>query len=179
MNELILTAVGKDRPGIVAAVTRVLLKTGCNIEDSNMALVRGSFAMIVALSAPEKLTRRRLLGLLSPLKRSTGLSFTVERNPVGPPARPKPLVHALLSVYGADKPGIVHKVTTLLLKDKINITQVNTRLVEGLERPIYIMILELDIPRRASFDKVHRALKALGKKIGVDITLRRHEVVEF
>ena len=179
MTEFIVTAVGKDRPGIVAAVTRVLLKTGSNIEDSSMTLVRGSFAIILSLAAPEKLTQRRLLGLLLPLKRSMGLFFTVAKSPVKSAPKLEHSVHALLSVYGADKPGIVHKVTKVLAKDKVNITQVNTRLVEDLERPIYVMVLELDIPRQAGFGKVQRALKALGKEIGIDITLRRHDVVEF
>ena len=35
-NRWIVTALGQDRPGIVAGVTEVLYKLGCNLEDSAM-----------------------------------------------------------------------------------------------------------------------------------------------
>ena len=144
-----------------------------------MALVRGSFAMILSLAAPQILTKRRLLGFLSPLKRSMGLHFTVDKNPISQERKEDQLLHAMLSVYGGDKPGIVHKVTRLLAKSNVNVTQVNTKLVESAEKPIYVMVLEVDIPRSIGMGRLNRALKALGKQIGVDITLRSHDVVEF
>ncbi|HVF11766.1 MAG TPA: ACT domain-containing protein, partial [Actinomycetota bacterium] len=38
MRHLTVTATGKDRPGIVAAVTGALLEVGCNLSDCSMAL---------------------------------------------------------------------------------------------------------------------------------------------
>ena len=39
--QVAVTAIGADRPGIVAAVTGVLVEHGANIEDSSMTILRG------------------------------------------------------------------------------------------------------------------------------------------
>ena len=41
VNEIVVTAVGADRPGIVAALTGALLDIGGNLEETRAALLRG------------------------------------------------------------------------------------------------------------------------------------------
>ncbi len=53
MTHFAVAAVGADRPGIVAAVTRVFVDHGCNLEDSSMTILRGQFAMMLVVDAPE------------------------------------------------------------------------------------------------------------------------------
>ena len=48
-----MTAVGADRPGIVAALTGALLEIGGNLEDMRAALLRGSFATVLAVALPD------------------------------------------------------------------------------------------------------------------------------
>jgi len=43
----ILSAIGKDRPGIVADVSEVIYECGGNIEDSSMTLLRNHFALLL------------------------------------------------------------------------------------------------------------------------------------
>ena len=183
-QELILTAVGQDRPGMVAAVTRILFETGCNIEDSEMAQVRGTFAMILSLTVPAQLTQKKLLQKLSSLKRSMGLAFTAEKNPTKSLPKPVRSKHAIISVYGGDKPGIVHRVTKILAQDKINITQVNTKLVEHKDptlsqKTLYVMVMEVDVPESVALDSVKEKLQQLAKSLGVDINLLPHEPLEI
>ena len=52
MAHLAVSAIGSDRPGIVAAVTKVLLDQGCNLEDTSMSILRGHFAMMLVVAAP-------------------------------------------------------------------------------------------------------------------------------
>ena len=47
----ILSAIGKDRPGIVADVSEAIYECGGNIEDSNMGLLRTHFALLTLFSA--------------------------------------------------------------------------------------------------------------------------------
>ncbi|MBV8303503.1 MAG: amino acid-binding protein, partial [Acidimicrobiia bacterium] len=47
MGHYAVSAVGADRPGIVAAVTRVFVEHGCNLEDTSMTILRGHFAMML------------------------------------------------------------------------------------------------------------------------------------
>ena len=50
----ILSAIGKDRPGIVADVSEVIYECGGNIEDSNMGLLRSHFALLILFSAEKR-----------------------------------------------------------------------------------------------------------------------------
>jgi hypothetical protein len=50
--ELAVTAVGADRPGIIARVTRVLYEHGGNLEDSSMTILGGHFAIMLLVDAP-------------------------------------------------------------------------------------------------------------------------------
>ena len=54
MRRLALTAIGRDRPGIVAAASRVLLAHRANVEDSQMTILRGHFTMMLVVSVPEE-----------------------------------------------------------------------------------------------------------------------------
>ena len=48
-----VTAIGRDRPGIVAAISGVFAELGANIEDARMAILRGNFAVMLIAALPE------------------------------------------------------------------------------------------------------------------------------
>ena len=60
-----LTAIGKDKPGIVAAVTKALYELKCNIEDSTMTILHGQFAMILIVKPPKSVSCKALASKLS------------------------------------------------------------------------------------------------------------------
>ena len=53
MSYFALTIIGRDRSGIVAQVTDILYRLGCNIADSSSTILGGQFAMILIISHPE------------------------------------------------------------------------------------------------------------------------------
>src|SRR3954451_21270088 len=72
-----VTAVGIDRPGIVAGVTGVLLEQGCNLEDTEMAVLRGHFAMMLVVAAPATITAPELEAALGAVASHLDLVVTV------------------------------------------------------------------------------------------------------
>jgi glycine cleavage system transcriptional repressor len=150
--ELAVTAVGADRPGIIARVTEVLYEHGGNLEDSSMTILGGHFAIMLLVevdSDPPALERD-----LADATRDLGLTVTVR--PVGPGADSRPATH-VLSVYGSDRPGIVHAVTAALAHAGVNVTDLTTRVIDG-ERAVYAMMLEISLPESMSADDVTRLL---------------------
>src|SRR3954465_34967 len=65
MAHYAVSAVGADRPGIVAAVTGAFLEHGCNLEDTSMTILRGHFAMMLVVAAPDGLERTALESALA------------------------------------------------------------------------------------------------------------------
>lgn len=164
-----LAAIGRDRPGIVAAVAKVLYEQGCNVEDSSMTLLRGNFAIMLVLAAPESATLESLQRSLRPACEEMGLTFSVldieDTAEVPEPSH-------VLTVYGADRPGILYRITEILSARGVNITDLNSRLV-GTDEPVYALLLELAI--RGGTDELEGALETIAAEIGVDLTLHPRE----
>lgn len=171
----ILTALGKDRPGIVAGVTHVLFRLGCNLEDSAMTRLGGEFAMMVVFSSPSRLSHAQLERACDPLSRQLRLAIhlkSLSRSELRPVKTGAPYT---LSVYGADRPGIVYRVSELLAKLRINITDLSTHRVparRGAAKPLYLMLLEVELPRRTPAPRLEQRLHRLAKSLGVTISLR-------
>ena len=83
-----------------------------------------------------------------------------------------PVSTHVLSVYGADKPGIVFKVAQVLSKHAVNMLDLDTRLVGRAGRPIYAMLLEVQLPDGLAEQQLREDLDALGRELLVDISLR-------
>jgi predicted amino acid-binding ACT domain protein len=139
-----LLALGADRTGIVAGISAVLVRHGVNIEDSQMSILQGQFAMVLILAAPADLDLESLRSELGDEGRRLGLeAVVVNEVPASVPQRAEP-THAI-TVYGGDHPGIVHAVSAALAEADVNVTGLTTRL-GGADEPIYLMILEVAAP---------------------------------
>src|SRR5688572_2041964 len=120
MPHVAVTAVGVDRPGIVAAVTGVLLEHGGNLEDTAMTRLGTHFAMVLVVEVPAAEGAAALEAALETETAAFELDVSV-----------RPIAEVDLtsvegtawsvSVHGADRPGIVHRVATVLAEHHANI----------------------------------------------------------
>jgi glycine cleavage system transcriptional repressor len=78
MHQLALSAIGRDRPGIVAATTAVLLRHGINVEDSRMSILRGHFTMVLILGVSQETDRAALGADLDAVAADLGLEALAE-----------------------------------------------------------------------------------------------------
>ncbi len=165
---LAVSAIGRDRPGIVAAISEALLDVGGTIDDSQMSILHGHFAVMLIVSVPEDVDRDKLAARLEPTARELGLEGIAvnEIDELTPPTEP---TH-VLSVYGADHPGIVHAVSAALAERGVSITDLRTRRTGDEASPVYVMVMELAVPAAAG--DVGAALEAVGERAEVDVTLR-------
>jgi glycine cleavage system transcriptional repressor len=165
-----LTAVGADRPGIVAGVTGPLVELGCNLEDTSMTILRGRFAMVLVVAGPDDLEDATIAGALAGPADQLGLGVWV--HPVGEETSAPPEGETLtVSVHGADRPGIVHRVTSVLAASGANVLDLSTRVVGGEDRPAYVMVLEALLPPGADAGALGRQLSAAADELGVACTV--------
>ncbi|MGH9226821.1 MAG: glycine cleavage system protein R [Acidimicrobiales bacterium] len=169
-----VTAVGLDRPGIVAAVTRVMVDHGCNLEDTSMTILRGHFAMMLVVAVPAGVDAAELEASLADPAAKLGLVVTVrpiEEEVAAPPEGEEWTV----SVYGADRPGIVYGVASLLADLSVNIVDLTTRVIGDPAQPVYAMLLDVTIPAGVEAADLQRRLEALAGDLGVDCSLHPSE----
>lgn len=146
---LAITAIGRDRPGIVAAITGTLLEAGGNVDDSQMSILHGHFAVMLIASVPaidseDEPALADLRERLAAVGRDLDLGgITV--SPVSGLDRGAGPTH-VLTVYGADRPGIVHDTARALAGRGINITDLRTRRTGTPEAPVYTLMVEVAVP---------------------------------
>jgi glycine cleavage system transcriptional repressor len=176
MSQFAVAAIGRDRPGIVAAVAEVLFEHGANIEDSQMTILRGHFTMtlIVSLegSPAEPAEVESLRRGLDAVRERLGLEAlsvsAVEHLGAGGPD-PSHIV----SVYGVDHPGIVYAVSATLAEESVNITDLTTRVFAGEgETPVYAMMIEIAVPAELEPSDVERRLRAIAAEQSVELSFR-------
>lgn len=167
-----LSAIGSDRPGIVAAITGVLLELEGNVEDSQMAILRGHFAVMLIVAVPEQVEAAELERRLEQVRSELGLE-AIAVSPVDE-LEGGPRATHVLSVYGADHPGIVHAVSTALGERGVSITGLETRLGGGGEHPLYVMLMEV-AAGAAEIAELEQALRSIGQSEGLEVSLRELE----
>ena len=170
MPHFAVSAVGRDRPGIVAAVTGVLVDTGCNIEDSSMSILRGHFAMMLVVAAPPAVDAVALEQALTGAAERFDLVVAVRAIDDDVPISPVGEPYAL-SVYGADRPGIVNRVAVALADLGVNVVDLATRMIGGVERPVYAMLLDVTLPAGVAADVVEARLEEVCGDLGVEWSL--------
>src|ERR1700730_15866515 len=176
MAILAVTVIGQDRPGIVAAVSRVLVDQGCNLEDPEMAILRGQFAMMLIVAAPDPVTSASLEEAVTEGTEGLDLQVTVRAIPpraVPPAAQGAP--QWSVSMHGADKPGIVAAVTAVLAEAGVNITGMETRLIGDPTEPVYAMSLDVELADDGAEAELATRLGEVADRLGVSCALRRHE----
>ncbi|MCL2760423.1 MAG: ACT domain-containing protein [Desulfuromonadales bacterium] len=168
-----LTIISKDRPGIVADTTEVLYRLGCNIEDSSCTMLGGDFAIILIVSHEKPFSASVLKDAFREMHDRTGITVQLRLlhdDEITASDNGREL--CVISVYGSDKPGIVYKVTRAIADMKINITDLNTRLVGTEEEPVYVLMLEAVLLPKVSLDDVSKLLEKLKKELEVEIGVR-------
>ena len=169
MTQLALSAIGRDRPGIVAEVTRTLLGHSLNITDSQMAVLGGRFTMMLIVEAPEATDLEAVGEELEDTRARLGLD-ALSLSPLAETASAAAAVPShIVTVYGVDHPGIVHAVSARLAARSVNVTDLETRLVgEGL----YAMVLEIALPAGLDAEALGAMLAEVGAEQGVEVTVR-------
>jgi glycine cleavage system transcriptional repressor len=167
MNSVVvITAVGQDRPGIVAALAKAMFDLGGNLDDATMTRLHSAFATMVSASLPVGVNVDDCRAALAPVAREMGLTVTVQEVN-GEDGAETPPDH-LITVYGADKAGIVFEVTARLAERGVNITDMDTRLTGAPGSPIYVMVLEV----ACGDTDLASEIETLRKTLGVDITVQ-------
>jgi glycine cleavage system transcriptional repressor len=171
-----LSAIGRDRPGIVAGVSGALLEHGANIEDSRMAILGGHFTIMLIVSTPAEADVDALKRDLEDARGRLGLGALTLEEVADEHGLTRPEASHVVTVYGADHPGIVHSVASAIADMRVNVIDVATHLVEDEGRPaIYAMMMEVDLPGDVGADRLEATLREVADREQLDLSVRAVE----
>lgn len=158
----VLTLVGADQAGIVAAVTDALYKQGCSLAQASMMRLGANFAIMLRVSHDDKHDLREIL---SEICNDMNLHLHIDEDVDTDNVNPDPDVQ--VTVYGADRNGIVAQVTSALTLAGLNIIDLETDIGGTKNKPIYIMTLEGLATK--GIESLQNALDALSSDIEVNL----------
>ena len=171
-NYALLTACGKDRPGIVAGIARVLLENDCNIEDSQSTRLGPNFACMLAIRMPEGMVGEQLAERFEAVSAELGLWVDIhDLRPEEAGETQADAPRHIIRVYGADRKGIVHGITRCLAEHGINVTSLLTEVVRH-ESPLYVMLIEVEVPSYMDTNRLGQELSAIGRDLDVVVSIK-------
>ena len=159
-----LTLVGEDRPGIVAALARALYSGKCNLGETSMMRLGGNFTIMMMVAGAQ--SSDALAALVSPVADSLGLRLHVDaiegrlHQHLAPDAQ--------VTVHGADRAGIVAEVTGALADAGFHILDLNSDVGGTDAAPVYLMMIEGHAAN--GLDELEAALAPLRDK-GIELVL--------
>jgi glycine cleavage system regulatory protein len=165
---LVLTVIGRDRPGLVSAVSETIAAHGGNWLDTRMASLAGQFAGILEVEiAPE--AADALVAALAKLE-AQGLRVVVERGADKAPVAGRLL---RLELVGHDRPGIVRDISAVLAAHKISIDELETERVSGSfsGEAMFKAKARLKLPAEVDLQALRASLEALANELMVDLDL--------
>lgn len=170
-----LSAIGRDRPGIVADLAELIYECDCNLEDSSMTILGSEFAVLLLLTGEGAEIQDRLASACKRIeweKRLTVFFRPLEGEPVPYRASEQTSPWQLQAV-GVDKAGIVAKVARCLANHGINITQMHTqsRPEPGTGTPIYTMRVAMEVPARCDPSLLRTELDEIATDLHIDLSL--------
>ena len=167
---VIITAIGaEDKPGIVAALTGAVYETEGNLDDATMTRLHGAFATMLAARFEDDQSVPILRAKLDTVAERLGLHIRVE--PIPDARRPDAPDH-LITVYGADKAGIVHAIAALLSELGVNITDLDTRVAGAPGKAVYVMLLETS---GGDWNALPARLAGVAVRLGFEVSHREIE----
>lgn len=168
-----LSAIGRDRPGMVADLAELIFECDCNLEDSSMTVLGSEFAVLLLVSGEGADLERRLSAGCKRLEWEKRI--TVFFRPLDDAPRATSVAGAAMecTVTGVDKAGIVARVARTLADQGINITDLRTESRPEPESgtPIYTMRMKMAVPSGLDRHALQARLDAAAGDLRVDVVL--------
>ena len=161
-----LTLVGKDQAGIVAKITGALFATGAQLGKASMMRLGGNFTIMLMVNSD--LDIKLLCEAVKPVVEQLALTYHFQEIEVD--IHDHQIPDTRISVYGADRPGIVAKVTAALMESGFNILDLESDVAGEDDDSIYIMHIE-GIAEHGP-DEIESLLKSqLEANINIDVSV--------
>ena len=121
---VVISAVGTDKTGVVNDLTKLILDSGGNLEESRMTALGSEFAMLMLVSGNWH-ALNKLEGALEKMARGSDLTLSVRKTEER--AGTEDCMPYLVDVVSLDQPGIVYNLAHFFTSRDIEISEVATR----------------------------------------------------
>ena len=168
MKSLVITLNGDDRAGIVESISKIIVEHQGEWVESRMANLSGKFAGILLANIPEQSCENFKLALNSGLP---DLNITIQS--VDSDREQTQQQCYRLDLIGQDRPGIIHRISSLLVKNGATVEDLESEVIEASMsgEKLFKATITLCLADGNSIDELGEALEQLANELIVDIEL--------
>ena len=176
-NRVVVAVIGLDQPGVVACVSQVFTKLGCNIQEMTQTALQNQFAGIYIVNKPSELSNEALQDELTKATAAKKLLLTIvardyEQAKAGQGEETEPFV---ISVYGEDRNDIVGTFARIFGAQNINIDSLRAFALGGNES---MQVFEVSIPVSIDTRSLHKVLLERAKEMQLHLTMQHRAIFE-
>jgi glycine cleavage system transcriptional repressor len=179
MNNVIVSVLGHDRPGIVAAVTGIFHEYHCNIENVSQTILKTEFAGSFIISMPPDLTQEELRQALNESLVAMNMHIHIEsvldQKSGFVTGNAEPFI---ITTKGPDRKGLVAGISAVIARYEVNITNLQAVFKGGAEPGNNIMIYEVDIPVDIDRQEFYRALRTKAESLALSVSIQHRNIFE-
>lgn len=176
MKKVIISVLGQDRPGIVAAVSQMLYENDSNIENVSQTSLQSEFAGIFIATVPARTPLPELAHQLKTILEPMGLQVHVK--PVEARHEGNGLLGEsfVITTRGPDQKGLVARITAIIARHQVNITNCQAVFKGGANPNDNIMIYEVDIPPQTSQKELFDDLRTKGAELNLNVSIQHRDI---
>jgi glycine cleavage system transcriptional repressor len=179
MQKVVISVLGLDRPGILAAVSEALLSQDCNIENVSQTLLQSIFGAILLVTKPAALADKALEEALRSAVAPLSLEVSVKRFDFAAAAHtPSDTQPFVITTIGPDSKGLVAGISRMLADRGCNITNLQA-LFKGGDNPLNnMMIYEVDVPEAVQLPELVQELETKAEALGLEANIQHRQIFE-
>lgn len=179
MNRIVISVIGRDCPGVVYAITSALAKEKCNVEQLSQTILKGQFASIVIISAPEGVTEEQVQRVVSLSLEARNMDLTVsaryfETETFDSGEDTEPFV---VTVNGSDQAEIIAMFSGIFAEQKVNIESLKAIRMPD-ESNECVLVFEIALPMSINRNAFRQMLQAKARSVGLSISIQHENIFE-
>jgi glycine cleavage system transcriptional repressor len=170
----VLNVMADDRPGIVAAVSSVIVALGGNIDACSQTVLGGYFTQILVVSFPQTVAPDELTTRVQKAAPPGG-ALQVAARPYVPPVAPvghAPTEKFVITALGKDKPGVIHRFSQYLAGKDINVVD----LYWDCAGEDFVLTAQVEIPKRWEIGMLQADLDEIGLEEGFNVRVQHENI---
>jgi len=180
MQKVIISVIGEDRPGIIAAITGLLYEQDCNLENVSQTLLQSEFAGTFVASVPDGLAVDRLSQMLNAELLNMDLSAHVKTIESGRTDSPVVIGDPfVITTMGPDRKGLVAGMTQVMARHGVNVTDLQAVFKGGDKPEANIMIYEVVVPAETDPAGLDRDLREKAAELDLEINIQHRKIFEM
>lgn len=167
---IVISAVGTDKTGVVHDLSKVILDSGGNVEESRMTALGSEFAMILLVSGNWH-ALNKLEGALDKLARANDLTLSVKKTEQR--ASVEDAMPYVVDVVCLDQPGIVFNLAHFFASRNLEISEVATRRYAAAHTgaPMFSLQMTVNLPSRVHISQIRDEFLETCDQLNLDAIL--------